>query len=55
MAAHQAGETSSALARRYRMGKATVLRLLDEHQVTRRRQSLSLDDVTLTIRLYGQG
>lgn len=54
MAAYQAGEASTTLAKRYCIGKATVLRLLEDG-VVRRRQSLSPDDVATATRLYAQG
>ncbi|MGY1681979.1 helix-turn-helix domain-containing protein [Geodermatophilus sp. SYSU D01176] len=41
--------------RTYGLGKGAVLRLLDIHGVTRRRQGLPPFEVQEALRLYGQG
>jgi helix-turn-helix protein len=55
VADYQAGIATTRLMQSYGLGKGAVLRLLDSHGVTRRRQPLTPAEVQEAIRLYGQG
>jgi DNA-directed RNA polymerase specialized sigma24 family protein len=55
LAAYEAGCPSTELATRFKIGKASVLRLLADHDVTRRRQPLTPEQIAEGIRLYESG
>jgi transposase len=55
VADYQAGASTLALMKRYGIGKGTVLRLLDSHDVTRRHQPMTEQEAEQAVRLYGQG
>lgn len=55
VADYQAGMATTALTMKYRIGKGTVLRLLDDHGVHRRHQPLTEEQVQQAIALYQQG
>jgi hypothetical protein len=53
--AYQAGTTTTELMRTYRIGKGTVLRILEQAGVSMRRQGLPADRLGEAIRLYESG
>src|SRR5579859_328687 len=55
VADYQAGVPTTALTRKYGIGNGTVLRILDDHGITRRHQSLTDEQVQQAIVLYQQG
>lgn len=55
IADYEAGLSTTVLTSKYCLGKGTVLRILDEHGVTRRHQSLTEEQVQQVIELYQQG
>ncbi len=55
VAEYQSGAPTTALMTKYGLGKGTVLRILDDHGVTRRCQPLSDEQVQQAIELYRQG
>lgn len=52
---YQDGTPTTALTKRYKLGKGTILRLLGSHDVTMRRQSLTPEQILEGARLYGSG
>jgi hypothetical protein len=52
---YQAGASTTALMKRYGIGKGTVLKILDDHGVVRRHQPLSKAQVQQAIELYRRG
>ncbi|SHH31877.1 hypothetical protein SAMN05443575_3703 [Jatrophihabitans endophyticus] len=52
---YASGIPTTRLATEYRIGKATVLRLLEDHGITRRRQPMTPDECTEAIQLYRSG
>jgi len=52
---YQSGLATTALTPKYKIGKGTVLRILDDHGVVRRHQPLSQGQVEQAIELYRQG
>lgn len=52
---YQAGAPSTALMTKYNLGKGTVLKILEDHGVSRRNQPLSPEQCTEAIELYLSG
>lgn len=55
VADYQTGAPSTELMERYQLGKGTVLRILDDNGVTRRRQAMTADQAADAIALYLSG
>ena len=52
---YEAGTPTTELTHRYKLGKGSVLRLLDAHGAPKRRQRLEPAEIAEVVRLYGQG
>jgi hypothetical protein len=55
IADYEGGTPSTALMVKYNIGKGTVLKILEDHGVSRRNQPLSPDQCTEAIDLYLSG
>lgn len=55
MAEYEAGMTAIQVAETYAVSKGTVLRLLEDHGVTRRQQPMTDQQAAEAIQLYLQG
>jgi hypothetical protein len=55
VADYQAGLSTTVLTSKYSLGKGTVLRILDDHGVTRRHQPLTEEQMQQAVELYQQG
>jgi hypothetical protein len=55
IADYEAGASTPALMKRYKISKGTVLRLLQSHGITMRHQQMTDAEITEAIQLYQQG
>jgi hypothetical protein len=55
VADYEAGAPTTKLTTKYGIGKGTVLRILDDHGVTRRHQPLTEEQVQEAMELYQRG